>query len=114
MCEGHGDLRAEQICSIDDIEIFDCIEFDEALRYSDVAGEIAFLSMDLDFSGHPDFAATIRAREIRADLSRTGQISPNRLRCHSIYNHSSFGDLSAAASNGGRKEYSTFLQTSKP
>src|SRR6266498_1163693 len=34
--EGHGDLRAEHVCLVNDIEIFDCVEFDEALRYGDV------------------------------------------------------------------------------
>ena len=51
--EGHGDLRAEHVCLLDDIVIFDCIEFDEALRYGDVASEIGFLSMDLDFLAAP-------------------------------------------------------------
>ena len=47
--EGHGDLRAEHICLENGaIEIIDCVEFSEALRYSDVASEIAFLAMDLD------------------------------------------------------------------
>ncbi len=58
VCEGHGDLRAEHICLVGDTEIFDCIEFDEALRYSDVASEIGFLSMDLDFLGQPDLSST--------------------------------------------------------
>ena len=49
--DGHGDLRAEHICLVDDIEIYDCVEFNESLRYSDVASETAFLSMDLDFAG---------------------------------------------------------------
>ncbi len=57
--EGHGDLRAEHICLIDDIAIFDCIEFDERLRYCDVASEIAFLAMDLDF---------LRASELSKEL----------------------------------------------
>jgi len=51
--EGHGDLRAEHICLSDDVLIFDCIEFDERLRYCDVASELAFLAMDLDFLGAP-------------------------------------------------------------
>ena len=49
--EGHGDLRAEHICLVGEIEIFDCVEFDAALRYGDIASEIAFLAMDLDFFG---------------------------------------------------------------
>lgn len=51
--ELHGDLRAEHICLEDDPIIFDCIEFNEEFRYCDVASEIAFLSMDLDFLGAP-------------------------------------------------------------
>ncbi len=51
--EGHGDLRSEHICLADEPVIFDCIEFSERLRYCDVASEIAFLAMDLDFLGVP-------------------------------------------------------------
>lgn len=39
--------------------VFDCIEFDEALRYGDVAAEIGFLSMDLDFLGAPALASQL-------------------------------------------------------
>lgn len=49
--EGHGDLRAEHICLTDDIAVFDCVEFNERLRYCDVTSEVAFLAMDLDFLG---------------------------------------------------------------
>jgi aminoglycoside phosphotransferase family enzyme len=59
VCEGHGDLRAEHVCFIDDIDVFDCIEFDEALRYGDSASEIAFLSMDLDFLAAPALATEL-------------------------------------------------------
>ena len=44
----HGDLHAAHICFTDDICIYDCIEFNERFRYSDMASEIAFLAMDLD------------------------------------------------------------------
>ncbi|MBA7507552.1 hypothetical protein ES706_06271 [subsurface metagenome] len=53
----HGDLHAAHICFTDDICIYDCIEFNDRFRYSDVASEVAFLAMDLD-------------RYQRADLSR--------------------------------------------
>jgi uncharacterized protein len=50
--EGHGDLRAEHICvEAEQIDVIDCVEFSERLRYSDVASEIAFLAMDLDRLG---------------------------------------------------------------
>jgi aminoglycoside phosphotransferase family enzyme len=59
--EGHGELRAEHICLVGDIEIFDCIEFDEALRYNDVASEVGFLTMDLDFLGAADLSAKLES-----------------------------------------------------
>jgi len=38
------------------IVIFDCIEFNELFRYDDVAAEVAFLAMDLDYNGYPDYS----------------------------------------------------------
>jgi aminoglycoside phosphotransferase family enzyme/predicted kinase len=54
--EGHGDLRCEHICMSEEIDIFDCLEFDEKLRYCDVASDLAFLAMDLDAFGAPHLA----------------------------------------------------------
>ena len=52
----HGDLHAAHICFTDDICIYDCIEFNDRFRYSDVASEIAFLAMDLDRYQHHDLS----------------------------------------------------------
>ena len=46
----HGDLHMEHICLSDPIIIFDCIEFNDRFRYSDVLSEIAFLLMDLEYN----------------------------------------------------------------
>jgi predicted kinase len=54
ICDGHGDIRAESICVTDGLCIFDCIEFNERFRCSDIASEAAFLAMDLDARGRPD------------------------------------------------------------
>jgi aminoglycoside phosphotransferase family enzyme len=54
ICDGHGDVRSESICITDGICIFDCIEFNERFRYTDVASEVAFLAMDIDARGRPD------------------------------------------------------------
>ena len=48
----HGDLHAAHVCFTDDICIYDCIEFNDRFRYSDVASEVAFLAMDLDRYGY--------------------------------------------------------------
>ena len=36
--------------------IFDCIEFNERFRYTDVAADIGFLAMDLDYHGREDLS----------------------------------------------------------
>jgi len=46
----HGDLHMEHIVLTDPIIIFDCIEFNERFRYSDVVSDIAFLLMDLEYN----------------------------------------------------------------
>jgi len=45
----HGDIHSDNIFVTDRIYIFDAIEFNERFRYSDVAADMAFLAMDLDF-----------------------------------------------------------------
>jgi len=57
----HGDLHLQHICLGTEIVIFDCIEFNQRFRYSDVAADIAFLLMDLDFHGHPLLSADLAA-----------------------------------------------------
>ena len=57
----HGDLHLQHICLTDEILIFDCIEFNQRFRYGDVAADIAFLLMDLEFHGYWQFAADLAA-----------------------------------------------------
>ncbi len=58
--EGHGDLRMEHICVYQEqLYIFDCIEFNERFRCIDVAADLSFLLMDLEYNGYWD-----RAREV--------------------------------------------------
>jgi aminoglycoside phosphotransferase family enzyme len=52
----HGDIHSGNIFATDGIYIFDAIEFNERFRYSDVAADVAFLAMDLDFRGRSDLS----------------------------------------------------------
>jgi aminoglycoside phosphotransferase family enzyme len=52
----HGDIHSGNIFLADRIYIFDAIEFNERFRFSDVASDIAFLAMDLDFKGRTDLS----------------------------------------------------------
>jgi len=47
----HGDLHMKNICLADGVYIYDCIEFNPRFRYGDIAADIDFLAMDLDFHG---------------------------------------------------------------
>lgn len=52
----HGDLYSANICLADHVYIYDCIEFNQRFRYCDVASDVAFLAMDLDFHGLNDLS----------------------------------------------------------
>ncbi len=52
----HGDMHSANICLTEPVAIFDCIEFNERFRYTDVAADVAFLAMDLDFNGLEDLS----------------------------------------------------------
>jgi len=63
--EGHGDLRLEHVYFLpppDGIVAIDCVEFSERFRCGDVAGEAAFLAMELEGARRPDLAAGFLAR----------------------------------------------------
>ena len=64
----HGDLRAEHIYFSDDLQIIDCLEFNDRFRYGDITSDLAFLAMDLDFEGFPGVALQL----IDAYLEHTG------------------------------------------
>lgn len=53
--ECHGDLHLDNVVlSNHHPLVFDCIEFNPALRWIDVISEVAFTRMDLDHRGRPD------------------------------------------------------------
>ncbi len=64
----HGDLRLEHIFWGDEITIFDCIEFNQRFRYTDIAADMAFLAMDLDYHIREDLGEHL----IRAYVRESG------------------------------------------
>ena len=70
--ECHGDLHLNNIALVDDrIVVFDCIEFNDHMRWGDVMGEVAFVVMDLEDRKRPDLAF----RFLNVYLERTGDYS---------------------------------------
>jgi aminoglycoside phosphotransferase family enzyme/predicted kinase len=55
----HGDLRAEHVLLERDVEVFDPVEFDPALRQIDVAADLAFLVMELLATGREDLCRAL-------------------------------------------------------
>ncbi|QJA06761.1 AAA family ATPase [Thermosulfurimonas marina] len=56
--DGHGDLYSANVCYDDlrEVYVFDCIEFNERFRCGDVAQDLAFMAMDLDFHALPELS----------------------------------------------------------
>lgn len=70
--ECHGDLHLRNIAIVkQEVIVFDCIEFNENLRWIDLMSEVAFLVMDLDDHQRPDLAFIFLNRylELTGDYS---------------------------------------------
>ncbi len=64
--DGHGDIHTGAIFIANGIYILDCIEFNRRFRYGDVASDVAFLAMDLDFHGHQELSTAFVQAYIQA------------------------------------------------
>ena len=91
----HGDLYSTNICLADKVYIFDCIEFNQRFRYCDVASDVAFLAMDLDFHGLPHLSTQF----IEQFSTRTGDTSLmsmlNFYKCYRAYVRGKIGLFTA-------------------
>ncbi|SDI86030.1 AAA family ATPase [Paraburkholderia phenazinium] len=81
--ECHGDLHLDNIVRKgNDAVMFDCIEFSEALRWMDVASDLAFPLMDLQAHGRDDLASAL----LNGWLQRTGDFAVlTSLRFYVVY-----------------------------
>lgn len=67
--ECHGDLHLRNIALVNDVPVaFDCIEFNDNLRWIDIISEVAFMVMDLDHRQQPALAS----RFLNTWLEQTG------------------------------------------
>ncbi len=81
--EGHGDLHLGNLAWVDgQLLIFDCLEFNPALRWIDVISEVAFCYMDLLHRGYDGLAA----RFLNTWLEATGDYAGVALlRYYAVY-----------------------------
>jgi aminoglycoside phosphotransferase family enzyme len=83
--DGHGDLHAAHICFYKGISIYDCIEFIDRMRYTDVAADIAFLAMDLDHYGRQDLSGIFIDAYIRKSGDKEILKLLNFYKCYRAY-----------------------------
>jgi|GEM_PF-2181723 len=82
----HGDLYSANICFAGDkVCIFDCIEFNQRFRYCDVASDVAFLAMDLDYHGLTDLSGYFIETFIQASGDATLTRMLNFYKCYRAY-----------------------------
>jgi len=81
----HGDLYSANICLADKVYIFDCIEFNERFRYCDVASDIAFLAMDLDYHGLTEMSERFVARFSKKSGDAGLRAMLNFYKCYRAY-----------------------------
>ncbi len=82
----HGDLHTGNIVLTDDqICIFDCIEFNKRFRFSDVASDIGFLAMDLDYQGFPYLSSYLIERYVEKSKDENIYDVLNFYKCYRAY-----------------------------
>lgn len=81
----HGDLRLEHIFWGEEVSIFDCIEFNERFRFTDVAADIAFLAMDLDYHGREDLGEQLIRSYINQSRDQGIMKILNFYKCYRAY-----------------------------
>ena len=65
--ECHGDLHCGNILTIgDQVLVFDCIEFNDSMRWIDVMHDFAFIWMDLQCRGRHDLAARLLTQYLQS------------------------------------------------
>ena len=96
----HGDLHLDHIIVRPrEIEIFDCIEFNNNFRFIDYACDIAFLSMDLDYHGYLDLSRNF----VNSILEKMEDDKADRLvdfyKCYRAYVRGKVGSIRAEDEN---------------
>jgi aminoglycoside phosphotransferase family enzyme len=83
--ECHGDIHSGNIFVADRIYIFDAIEFSERFRFCDVASDIAFLAMDLDFKDRRDLSKFFVERYVKYSGDREVEKLLDFYKCYRAY-----------------------------
>ena len=89
-------MYSANICLADQIYIYDCIEFNQRFRYCDVASDVAFLAMDLDYHNLPALSARFIDGFIRATRDEGLRDMLDFYKCYRAYVRGKIGLFTAA------------------
>lgn len=109
----HGDIHSGNIFVTDKIYIFDAIEFNERFRYSDVAADMAFLAMDLEFRQRADLSDIFVKKYI--EYSKDEELTKllSFYKCYRAYVRGKVVGFRLNDPNIGAEEKSTALKEAK-
>lgn len=92
----HGDLYSANICLADKVYIYDCIEFNQRFRSCDIASDIAFLVMDLEFYGLDQLARRFIDLFVKATGDHELWAVLNFYKCYRAYVRGKIGLFTAS------------------
>ncbi|MFQ5736360.1 MAG: AAA family ATPase [Thermodesulfobacteriota bacterium] len=100
----HGDLHSEHISVNGRVEVFDCIEFNERFRLSDVVADAAFLSMDLDHHNRHDLTLAFERAYFNASGDKEGVSLLDFYKCYRAYVRGKVEGFKSAEPEVGERE----------
>jgi aminoglycoside phosphotransferase family enzyme len=109
----HGDLHAAHICFTNGICIYDCVEFNDRFRYSDIASEVAFLAMDLDHYGRSDLSDGFVSAYIEMSQDRELEELFHFYKCYRAYVRGKVGSFQLDDPHISREEKVRILANTK-
>jgi aminoglycoside phosphotransferase family enzyme/predicted kinase len=106
----HGDLRAGHVYFADEIQILDCIEFNERFRYGDIASDLAFLAMDLDYEGYSQIAQDLLKTYVRYTKDQDVFVLLDFYKCYRAFVRVKVNCFGLQKGNLGKQETSRLLR----
>lgn len=109
----HGDIHSGNIFVADKIYIFDAIEFNNRFRFSDVASDVAFLAMDLDYKGHNDLSRLFVERYVSYSGDQDLQMVLPFYKCYRAYVRGKVTSFKLADPNIGVEEVDSAMREAR-
>ncbi len=110
----HGDLHSGNIVIREgDVCIFDCIEFNKRFRYSDIASDIGFLAMDLDYLGQPYLSSYLIEKYVEKNSDYGLYDVLNFYKCYRAYVRGKVAGFKLNDSHVNREEKKEAVETAK-